>query len=144
MKIQYIGKKPEGRKDTVAGTGLVWSEPGDVLDVDPRAAKLLLKHPDIWAEAKVDADKTQSDEDDLLTEEQNAEAERRAEEAAEAERLRIEEEDQIRNAPPQVNLNDLDADGLRAYAMEHYQHTFPHNAKPKTMRNAIIGLANRE
>jgi hypothetical protein len=48
-RVKYIGTKPQGRADTVAGTGVVWAEPGDVQEVaDPKAVILLLRHKDVW------------------------------------------------------------------------------------------------
>jgi hypothetical protein len=48
-RVKYIGTKPHGRVDTVAGTGVVWSEPGDVQEVtEPKAVVLLLRHKDVW------------------------------------------------------------------------------------------------
>lgn len=48
-RVEYIGTKPHGRADTVAGTGTVWRSPGDVQEVaDPKAVILLLRHKDIW------------------------------------------------------------------------------------------------
>ncbi len=46
-KIKYVGIKPS-RKDTVAGTGIVWTGNGDVQDVPDIAVPRLLRHPDIW------------------------------------------------------------------------------------------------
>lgn len=51
MKIKYVGKKPT-RKDTVAGTGIVWLGAGDVQDVPDDKASILLAHPDIWLKAE--------------------------------------------------------------------------------------------
>lgn len=48
--IQYIGNKPR-KKDTVAGTGTIWSGPGDVQLVEHGPAVKLLEHPDVWQEA---------------------------------------------------------------------------------------------
>lgn len=53
--IEYIGIKPNGRKDTVAGTGIEWTHKGDVREVPEHAVPLLLKHTDIWARAKAPA-----------------------------------------------------------------------------------------
>lgn len=54
-RVKYIGTKPHGRADTVAGTGVVWTEPGDVREVaDVKAVILLLRHKDIWALADVE------------------------------------------------------------------------------------------
>jgi len=46
--IEYIGIKPNGRKDTVAGTGVEWTRHGDIQEVPDLAVPLLLKHPDVW------------------------------------------------------------------------------------------------
>ena len=48
-RVKYIGTKPHGRADTVAGTSVVWSAPGDVQEVaDPVAVVKLLRHKDVW------------------------------------------------------------------------------------------------
>lgn len=46
--IEYVGIKPNGRIDTVAGTGVIWSRQGDIQEVPDLAVPLLLKHPDVW------------------------------------------------------------------------------------------------
>ena len=50
MRIKYVGKKPT-KQDNVAGTGKVWVGAGDVHEIPDEDAALLLKHPDVWAEA---------------------------------------------------------------------------------------------
>lgn len=45
--IAYIGKKPV-KRDTVAGTGIIWGGFGDVQEVPHKAAVKLLQHPDVW------------------------------------------------------------------------------------------------
>ena len=52
MNITYVGKKAQ-REDSVAGTGLVWSQ-GETLPVPVAAAMVLLRHPDTWARANDD------------------------------------------------------------------------------------------
>jgi hypothetical protein len=47
MLIKYVGSKPS-RKDTVAGTELVWLH-GETHSVSAEVGSKLLKHPDIWA-----------------------------------------------------------------------------------------------
>ncbi|BBL74173.1 hypothetical protein [Methylomagnum ishizawai] len=61
-RIKYIGSKPGGRRDTVAGTDLHWPGPGAVLVVAPHVAARLVAYPDIWE------DVTGRDQPDLLAE----------------------------------------------------------------------------
>lgn len=51
--IQYVGKKLR-KRDTVAGTGTIWSGNGDVQRVEHGAAVKLLEHPDVWQEMVVE------------------------------------------------------------------------------------------
>lgn len=51
-KIEYVGIKAHGRKDTVAGTGVVWLFQGDVQDVPDAAVPALIKHTDVWRVAE--------------------------------------------------------------------------------------------
>ena len=53
--IEYVGIKPNGRIDTVAGTGVIWSRQGDIQEVPDLAVPLLLKHPDVWRLAEPQA-----------------------------------------------------------------------------------------
>lgn len=48
IKIKYVGKKPFAY-DNVARSGKVWAGNGDVQEVKPDEAKMLLKYPDQWA-----------------------------------------------------------------------------------------------
>lgn len=53
--IQYVGTKPAGKTDNVAGTGLRWDAPGEIHEVADEAAAKLLKHPDVWREVIAEA-----------------------------------------------------------------------------------------
>lgn len=48
VEIKYIGFKP-AKRDTVAGTGTIWDGHGDVRAVPDEAARVLVRHPDVWA-----------------------------------------------------------------------------------------------
>jgi len=48
IKIVYVGKKPFAY-DNVAKSGKCWAGKGDVQEVRPEEAKILLKYPDQWA-----------------------------------------------------------------------------------------------
>lgn len=48
IKIVYVGKKPFAY-DNVAKSGKCWQGNGDVQEVQPEEAKILLKYPDQWA-----------------------------------------------------------------------------------------------
>lgn len=47
IEIQYVGRKPR-KKDTVAGTGIIWHGRGDVQLVPRAVAQRLCDYPDIW------------------------------------------------------------------------------------------------
>lgn len=61
-RIKYIGTKPGGRRDNVAGTDLHWTQPGAVHVVSPHIAGKLLAYPDIWR------DVTDEEQPDLVAE----------------------------------------------------------------------------
>jgi hypothetical protein len=48
VKVQYVGGKPFAY-DNVARSGKQWAGKGDVQEVTPAQAKLLLQHPGQWA-----------------------------------------------------------------------------------------------
>lgn len=50
IEIQYVGRKPR-KKDTVAGTGIIWHGRGDVQLVPRAVAQRLCDYPDIWRRA---------------------------------------------------------------------------------------------
>ncbi len=72
IEIQYIGNK-KLKRDTVAGTGMVW-RPGQVLPVDDKAAVQLLQFPSIWAEP-VAEEEVSENQGDLLAPEPEPEPE---------------------------------------------------------------------
>tara|TARA_R110002167_G_scaffold167167_2_gene364302 strand:+ start:726 stop:1052 length:327 start_codon:yes stop_codon:yes gene_type:complete len=51
IKVQYIGEKPS-KRDTVAGTGLVW-EPEQSLEVEDAVAVKLLQFPSVWVKTEL-------------------------------------------------------------------------------------------
>ena len=134
-RIEYVGKKAL-KKDTVAGTDIIWNGPGDVQDVPNKAVPLLLAHTDSWALAKGasapapaadtgkpagddsgDGKKPDGDGKNAMTE-------------ADAK-------------PPMANLDAMDSKALRDYAQQHFGHAFHHNIGEAKMRQTIIGLMNR-
>lgn len=46
IPVKYVGPKPSGSVDHLYGSGTRWSKPGDVQEVEPYAAKMLLRHPE--------------------------------------------------------------------------------------------------
>ncbi|MCG5526847.1 MULTISPECIES: hypothetical protein [Halorhodospira] len=49
MKVKYIGREPTHR-DRLYGSGVFWSGPGDVQEVEEEiAARMLKRHPDQYA-----------------------------------------------------------------------------------------------
>lgn len=125
-KIKYVGKK-EIKKDTVAGTNIVWNGPGDIQDVPNKAVAALLAHTDSWAlEDGETAPKAQE------TDQQNGEGKDGKNAMTEADAK-----------PPMASLDTMDAEALRAYAQQHFGHEFHHNTGEAKMRQTIIGLMNR-
>ena len=49
--IRYVGKKAS-KFDNVAGSGTLWTHPGDDQTVTDSVAAKLLMHPDVWALAE--------------------------------------------------------------------------------------------
>lgn len=52
QNVVYVGKK-KVKRDTVAGTGLVWAGFGDMHRVPHSSAIRLFRHPDVWVSEKV-------------------------------------------------------------------------------------------
>lgn len=52
QELVYVGRKPV-KKDTVAGTGIIWAGYGDAQEVPHAAAVKMLQHPDVWVTRKV-------------------------------------------------------------------------------------------
>jgi len=66
QNVVYVGKK-KVKRDTVAGTGLVWCGFGDTHRVPHSSAVRLFRHPDVWVSEKVFAEayKDESDAPDI-------------------------------------------------------------------------------
>lgn len=144
-KIRYIGKK-ERKTDTIAGTGITWNGHGDVQEVPASAVAALLEHTDSFeldGKAVITGTETtgQVSGDDM----NGTDAQGQPGDADNA--GGSEQEEQADNAdhmPPLVNLEGMDAQGLRDYAQKHFGHTFHHKlADTDKMRQTIIGLMNR-
>jgi hypothetical protein len=48
VALRYVGAKPS-KRDTVAGSNVIWEGPGAVREVALEVAKKLLLYPDVWA-----------------------------------------------------------------------------------------------
>ncbi len=129
-KIEYIGKKTL-KRDTVAGTNIVWNGPGDVQDVPDKAVALLLVHTDSWALAS-GSKKPEGDG-------KNPEGDGSKKPEGDGKNPMSEADAK----PPMANLESMDGPALRAYAQQHFGHEFHHNAGEAKMRQTIIGLMNR-
>ena len=46
IPVKYVGPKLKGSVDHLYGSGTRWTKPGDVQDVEPYVAKMLLRHPE--------------------------------------------------------------------------------------------------
>ena len=125
-KIEYVGKKPV-KKDTIAGTNIVWNGPGDVKDVPDKAVAALLAHTDSWALASGEKAPAKAAGDDGKKPEVDG---KNAMTEADAK-------------PPMASLDTMDGPALRAFAQQHFGHEFHHNAGEAKMRQTIIGLMNR-
>lgn len=129
-KIEYVGKKTL-KKDTVAGTGIIWGGPGDVQDVPNKAVAALLAHTDSWALASgVSAPA-------VVGNEPQGESTKNPE--GDTKNLMTEADAK----PPMANLDAMDDAALRSYAQRHFGHAFHHNAGEAKMRQTIIGLMNQ-
>lgn len=63
VEVFYVGQK-KAKRDTVAGTNLIWHGFGASLLVERMAAQQLLNFPSVWVDAKTFAEKySQSDGD---------------------------------------------------------------------------------
>lgn len=62
QNVVYVGKK-KVKRDTVAGTGLVWCGFGDTHRVPHSSAVRLFRHPDVWVSEKVFAEAHKDDSD---------------------------------------------------------------------------------
>lgn len=56
QELVYVGRKAV-KRDTVAGTGIIWGGYGDAQEVPHAAAVKMLQHPDVWVTRKVFEDK---------------------------------------------------------------------------------------
>ena len=132
-KIRYIGKKAE-KADNVAGTGVIWDGNGSVREVPQNAADKLLKHPDVWELVDEKGPKSKPKPAPAEPEEGETEGEESTE---------TEDEPQASDLPPLTNINGMDGDQLREYALREFNHTFHHKAGEQKMRDVIVGLMNR-
>ncbi len=144
-KIEYIGKKAL-KKDTVAGTNIVWNGPGDVQDVPNKAVAMLLAHTDSWAlasgsKAPEGDGKNPEGDGSKAPEGDGKNPEGDGSKAPEGDGKNPMSEADAK--PPMANLESMDGTALRAYAQQHFGHEFHHKAGEGKMRQTIIGLMNR-
>lgn len=114
-QVKYIGRKAIA-VDNVAGSGAVWSGNGDVQAVTDRQARILVKYPDQWTLA----DESQS----ILVKKEPVTA------FINPDGDRVEVPESALKKP----LEHMDADELRAYALEFYQKSFG----PRMSRKRLI------
>ena len=112
IPIKYVGLKPM-RPDSVAGTGLVWL-PGETHEVEPGAALKLLKHPDVWADARAEEDQAPIE---AKAEEKPAEPPKEAE-----------------YAPPLVDLNGMSKQALTEFAARELHEELDQKKSVKDLR----------
>lgn len=134
-KIEYVGKK-QVKKDTVAGTNIVWNGPGDVQDVPNKAVALLLAHTDSWALASGEKAPKEPDQ-------QKGGGKPEGDDAKKPEGDGKNAMTEADAKPPMASLDTMDGPALRAFAQQHFGHAFHHNAGEAKMRQTIIGLMNR-
>lgn len=131
QNIRYIGKKPR-KVDTVAGTGVIWNGPGDVQPVPDHAVKVLLLHTDSWEPADVKAAAAAA-----------AAADKTPAEPVVPVEPKVEKKEDETQRPTLPNLETMDKDGLKEFALREYGHTFHPNTGEAKMRSTIVGLMNR-
>ena len=103
IPIGYVGKK-DVQTDPVAGTGLEW-RPGDVHNVTPEQAAILLNHPDVWVDDRPPA----------------AQAKKPIEPHEAPKPVMTEEEERaMANLAPLIDVGVLDKSGLQQYAMREF------------------------
>lgn len=117
-------------------SGVEWAGNGDVQQVDARHAARLLHHTDVWEPAETGmAPVVATEASDTKAPEDLEEGAKTAEDQQEIDPTTL---------PPLVDLENMSADDLRAYAQQNFGHTFHHNTGEATMRKTLIALMNRE
>lgn len=150
--IQYIGKKEQMVDHAMfAGTMTTWNGPGDIQNVPDKAVPILLKYPDTWRLPIAGVPASEPGSLKPVAEGNGETAQTDTEETE----IDVDNADTTYVAPikdvmtevdqkaPMVALDNLDADGLRSYAQQHFGHTFHHNTGEDRMRNEIIAMMNR-
>lgn len=134
IKIQYVGKKPSA-VDNVARSGITWNGNGDVKEVTPDQAKILLKFPDQWA---------------LASEVIDGESESKAqanEDNAQLDQPKLIQVDGADGKEVAVNADELGIplekmshSQLRAYAVDKFDKKFATNISRKTLLDEVLLL----
>jgi hypothetical protein len=124
MKIKYVGRK-DSRDDNVASTGLVWKK-GQVHEVSPNKAALLLLHPDIWKVVKGGADAI----GEAIQETEQVELVEPVEEKAAV------EEDPL----SKIDVAALSKAELQSYAIRHSNVKLDSRASIETMREQVSAM----
>lgn len=127
IPIKYIGSK-DRKKDSVAGTGLVW-EQGQIHYVPPRVAIQLTPYSDVWREAWEEAEEDPGSVGTVLTEQQLGD------------RAVPPEQPEI---PPfnMPNLQAMRKEDLSAFAMGQFNQQLDPALKKDEMIQQIVSLAN--
>lgn len=127
IPIKYIGSKAQ-KKDTVAGTGLVW-ERGQIHFVPPLIAIKLTPYKDVWREAWDEAEDNPASVGLVLTAQQSAGTPRSAEQS---------------QVPPfnMPNLQGMKKEDLQTFALGQFNHQLDGALKKDEMIQQIVSLAN--
>ncbi|MGZ9893035.1 hypothetical protein ACXXNA_05700 [Bordetella bronchiseptica] len=127
IPIMYIGAK-EQKKDTVAGTGLVW-ERGQIHIVPPLIAAKLTPYKDVWREAWEEAENNPDNVGLVVT----TPAPPGGEETGEQSQI-----------PPfnMPNLQGMNKNDLTAFALGQFNHQLDSALKKDEMIQQIVSLAN--
>lgn len=127
IPIKYIGNK-EQKKDTVAGTGLVWRR-GEIHFVPPLIAVKLTPHTDVWREAWEEAESDPGSVGLVVTSPQLTGGGQSSEQS---------------QVPPfsMPNLQGMKKEDLATFARAQLNHELDPALKKDEMIQQIVSLAN--
>ncbi|MNK98677.1 hypothetical protein D3C87_1190480 [compost metagenome] len=127
IPIMYIGAKQQ-KKDTVAGTGLVW-ERGQIHFVPPLIAIKLLPYKDVWREAWDEAEDNPASVGLVVTSQQHGGSTQSLEQS---------------QVPPfnMPNLQGMKKEDLQTFALGQFNHQLDSALKKDEMIQQIVSLTN--
>lgn len=120
VNIKYVGAKPQGVRDQVAGTGILWAH-GETRPVPDWAVPTLLLHPTIWARAEGATDPV-SDADIVPPKPDPR------------------EETEVNEAIHDLQIGAMDKDALEQYAKRHFSVDLDKRRSVISLRNQVKTL----